>query len=104
MPKEITYGELSSFLLLPNGDEIPEADFDPLKKEGTEYEEGKWRRRGVQVSWLKDRHVEIGVASFDPSREMPSDGVFITMTREGLNRHIRALQRAGRAAFGQDAW
>lgn len=100
MPKEITYAEDATFLLMPNGDEISEHDFDPAKAE--EFEGGKWRRRGVQVGWMRDRHVEIGAASFDPSREMPKDGVFMTLNRDGVNRLIRSLRKARDSAFGRD--
>lgn len=99
MPKEITYSNESSFLKMPNGDEIPEGDVESER----DYPDGKWRRRGIHVGWLKDRNVEIGAASFDPSREMPADGVFMSLDRDGINRLIRSLRKARDAAFGKDA-
>lgn len=100
MPKELTYSNHSSFLLMPDGNEIPEGDATE-----EQLRESKYYRRGVQVGWVKGLgNVEIGAASFDPSREMPTDGVFMSLDRDGLNRLIRSLQKAGRESFGTDAW
>ena len=49
------------------------------------------------------RFVEVGVASFDPAREQPSDGVFMSLDRDGINRLVRSLRKARDAAFGSDA-
>jgi hypothetical protein len=100
MPKEITYGDSPTFLAMPDGNEISERDVDPANPP----EGGKWRRRGVHVGWVRDRQVEVGIAAFDPAKEQPNDGIFLTLDRNGLNRLIRSLQKAGRSAFGTDAW
>lgn len=100
MPKEITYSDDPTFLAMPDGNEYPEGSPEAAEAEGQPG--AKYRRRGVQVGWTK-QHVEVGVASFDPSREMPSDGVFVSLDREGINRHIRNLRKARDAAFGADA-
>lgn len=101
MPKEITYSDRPPFLLLPDGNEVPSDDAEP----GKDYSEAKWLRRGVQVTWVKGgKSIEIGAASFDPSRERPNEGTFISLDRDGLRRHIRNLQKAGREAFGTDPW
>lgn len=97
MPKEITYSDTPAYLKMPDGNEHPEGH-EPKDTDG-----GKYFRRGVHVGWAKDRHVEIGVAQFDPSRETPSDGVFTTLDRDGINRLIRSLRKARDAAFGADA-
>ena len=102
MPKEITYGTLPDFLLMPDGNEITESEVT-----AEQLQDGKWRRRGVHVGWVKsgkDTEVEVGVASFDPSREMPQDATFTLLDRKGLNRLIRSLQKAGQETFGTDAW
>ena len=100
MPKEITYTDAPAFLAMPDGNEFPEGspEADRAVNHG-----GKWRRRGAHVGWVKGRSVEIGVASFDPSREMPNDGVFMSLDRDGINRLIRTLRKARDAAYGSDA-
>lgn len=99
MPKEITYTSDGPFLAMPDGNEYPSGgEANQLAETG-----GKWYQRGVHVGWTKGRFVEIGAARFDPSRELPSDGVFMTLDRDGVNRLIRSLRKARDAAYGSDA-
>lgn len=102
MPKELIYSSDRAFLRMPNGNEYPEGSAEAESAIDAE-SGGKWRQRGIKVGWMKDRSVEIGAASFDPSREMPSDGVFMALDRDGCNRLIRTLRKARDAAFGSDA-
>jgi hypothetical protein len=96
MPKEITYSDQTAFVVNDRGDEIPAGDQPPGSG-------AKFYQRGVQVGWARAKFVEVGVARFDVSREMPSEGVFTSLDREGINRLIRSLRRARDAAFGSDA-
>ena len=98
MPKEITYSDSPAFLAMPDGNEYAENSREAEKADG-----GKGRRRGVHVGWVKGRYVEIGIASFDPSRELANDGVFTSLDLEGLNRLIRSLRKARDQAYGSDA-
>lgn len=100
MPKEITYTSDGPFLAMPDGNEFPESS--PEAARGAN-EGGKWYQRGVHVGWTKGRYVEVGVATFDPSREMPTGGVFMSLDRDGCNRLIRSLRKARDAAYGSDA-
>lgn len=97
MPKELTYTDAPAFLLMPDGNEYPEGH-EPSEASG-----GKYFRRGVQVGWTRHQIVEIGVAQFDPSRELPTKGVFMSLDRAGINRLIRTLRKARDAAYGSDA-
>lgn len=105
MPKKITYSDDSpEFLKYPDGNEVPhQEDSGTYPAEG--FEKAKWRRRGVHVGWMKDKqYVEIGVAQFDSSREMPAqEGVFMMLDRPAVNRLIRVLQEARNSSFGKDA-
>lgn len=104
MPKLITYsGESPAYLLMPDGNEFPEGSIEANAVQNNPDEGAKWRRRGVHVGWTKTRSVEIGVASFDPSREMPSEGVFMQLDRSACNDLIQALRKARDSAFGRDA-
>ena len=96
MPKEVIYSSDGAYMLATDGNEYPEVGIP----EGTV---GQYRQRGVHVGWTRKRHVEVGVASFDVSREMPSDGVFLALDRDGINRLIRSLRKARDAAYGSDA-
>lgn len=104
MPKKITYSDDSpAFLKYPDGSEVP-ADLGEGNYPAEGFDEAKWRRRGVHVGWMKDKmYVEIGVASFDPSKEMPRDGMFMMLDRPAVNRLIRTLQEARNSSFGKDA-
>jgi hypothetical protein len=109
MPKLITYsGESPAYLRDKDGNEYNENSRELeeyLRTDSTDnpHAEDKWRRRGVHVGWVKQKYVEIGVASFDPSREMPADGLFMPLDREAINNLIHALRRARDSAFGKDA-
>lgn len=100
MPKEITYTDAPAYLAMPDGSEYSEGS---AEAEAAANSGGKWQRRGVHVGWVKDRHVEVGVAQFDPSRERASEGVFLSLDRAGINRLIRSLRKARDAAYGSDA-
>jgi hypothetical protein len=104
MPKKITYSDDSPiFLKYPDGSEVPES-LGQANYPAEGFDEAKWTRRGVQVGWMKNKqYVEIGVASFDPSRDQPAEGVFMTLDRNATNRLIRALQEARNSSFGKDA-
>lgn len=67
----------------------------------------------VQVGWERDKHVQVGVCGpveFSFSTPLPEgvtvaptyDGLWVTMTRQGINDLIRHLRRARDAAFGRD--
>ena len=102
MPKEVIYDSGGPYLLTKDGNEL-DKNSPGVEAALKADPDAKWRQRGVHAGWLKDCHVEIGVASFDPSREMPRDGVFTGLDRAGVNRLIRALRKARDAAFGSDA-
>lgn len=99
MPKELIYGD-EPYLKMPDGNEYAEYSVEAgeHKDQG-----GKWMQRGVHVGWTRGRFVEVGAAAFDPSRQMPNDGVFMTLDRDGINRLIRALRKARDQAYGADA-
>lgn len=102
MPKEITYSTADdAFVRTPDGNEYRAGSDE--SKEAEKVEGAKYFQRGVHVGWMKERQVELGVASFDISREMPSDGVFVTLDRYAINRLIRSLRKARDAAYGSDA-
>lgn len=96
MPKEIVYDATGVFMQAADGNEYRDGSEPPGAI-------GQYRRRGVHVGWTRNQHAEVGVASFDISREMPEDGVSVSLDRDGINRLIRALRRARDAAFGADA-
>lgn len=99
MAKVMTFSDESpAFLRMPDGNEYY-AD-EAVKHEG---QEGKWLRRGVSISWVKDGHLEIGMGTFDTSKEQPVEGTWITLDRTSANRLIRVLRNGRDAAFGQDA-
>jgi hypothetical protein len=100
MPREITYGEQPAFLAMADGNEYPAGSVEAKKFEGTGA--GKYRRRGVEVSWVNGGVVEVGVAAFDPAKERPNGGVFTTLDRDGINKMIRTLRIARDAAYGKD--
>lgn len=105
MPKVITYSENEkAFLKMQDGNEYSEGSEEALEwGRADQGQGGKWLRRAVDVRWVKGGHLEIGVAALDPSREMPVEGVFITLDREASNRIIRALRDGRDGAFGKDA-
>lgn len=100
MPKEITYTNDPAFLLVGQN-EYSEGSDEANKYIGTG--EGKWLQRGIHIGWVKGKSVEIGAASFDPSHERPSDGVFMSLDRDGINRLIKSLRKARDQAYGADA-
>lgn len=103
MPKEITYTSDGAYLAMPDGNEYPEGSPES-ERAITKEAGGKWFQRGIHVGWVKGRFVEIGAASFDPSRELPTNGVFMSLDRDGINRLIRSLRKARDQAYGADAW
>lgn len=102
MPKVITYSDAPAFLQMPDGNEYSEGSEEANNIRKQEEQGAKWRRRGVQVGWVKGRSVELGVALFDPSREQPSDGIFISLDRDGIQRLIRSLRDGRDAVYGKD--
>lgn len=66
----------------------------------------------VKVGWEKDKHVQVGVGGptdFTFTTPLPEgvkadtyNGLWVTMTRQGINDLIRHLRRARDAAFGRD--
>lgn len=67
----------------------------------------------VKVGWERDKHVQVGVGGpveFTFTTPLPEgvtvaptyDGLWVTMTRQGINDLIRHLRRARDAAFGAD--
>lgn len=68
----------------------------------------------VKVGWERDKHVQVGVGGpteftfIEPLPEgvtagvTPHNGLWVTMTRQGINDLIRHLRRARDAAFGRD--
>lgn len=102
MPKQLIYSaDAPPFLRTPDGYEYPTNG--PQAAEHQHDEGAKFYQRGVHVGWMRDRHVEVGVAMFDPSREMPSEGTFLLLDRAACNRLITALRKARDSAYGRDA-
>lgn len=66
----------------------------------------------VKVGWERDKHVQVGVGGpvdFTFTTPLPDgvqadvyNGLWVTMTRQGINDLIRHLRRARDAAFGRD--
>ena len=66
----------------------------------------------VKVGWERDKHVQVGVGGpvdFTFTTPLPEgvtadvhNGLWVTMTRQGINDLIRHLRRARDAAFGAD--
>lgn len=108
MPKEITYSNSDPvFLKTADGHEYAEGSPEATQAVKDQYSQPgpgpKWRQRGVHVGWTRGNFVEVGVASFDVSKEQPADGAFIHLDRDAINRVIRSLRKARDAAYGADA-
>lgn len=66
----------------------------------------------VKVGWERDKHVQVGVGGpvdFIFTTPLPEgvtadvhNGLWVTMTRQGINDLIRHLRRARDAAYGRD--
>lgn len=62
--------------------------------------------RELQVRWNRNGWVELATVDVDPALgdPKPESGIYMSVDRAGLNKLIRNLQRAGKQAFGEDAW
>ena len=62
--------------------------------------------REIQVRWNRNRWVELATVNVDPALgdPKPGTGIYMSLDREGLNKLISDLKRAGRQAFGEDQW
>lgn len=62
-------------------------------------------RRGVQVTWDRERYVQIGVGPFNCSTLEPHDTAhYVTLDYLALRKLIRDLQKVGRQMYGPDPW
>lgn len=67
----------------------------------------------VEVGWAHEKYVQIATTNTNstlrleegdtPDTAEPFYGWHVTLSREGINRTIRALRQARDAAFGADA-
>ena len=62
----------------------------------------------VEVQWVKDQYVQVGVAFLPPPsdptvKSVEWDGKYTTLDRAEVNRLIRILRKARDQAFGADA-
>lgn len=98
MPKQIIYSDTPAYVRDDEGNETP------VNREGSTDGPlpGPVLQRGVHVGWSRDQYVEVGVAEFTPSTEGHTDGMFLSLSRQGVNDLIKALRRGRDAAFGRD--
>lgn len=96
MPKEITYSDNPAFMLQDDGSELPASEQPPGTGQAV-------LQRGVHVGWNRNKHVEVGVATFEISTESMHGGQFVSLDRDGCNRLIHSVRKARDAAFGKDA-
>ena len=102
MPRVMTHSETSPlYLLMPDGNQI--GDFSRVSAQELIEEGGEWRRRGVDLRWMKNGDVQIGVGAFNPSTEVNLEVQYMDLDRAAINRIIRALRDARDQAFGKDA-
>lgn len=67
----------------------------------------------VEIGWEQDRYAQVATTNVHstlrledddtPENSEPFKGWHVTLSREGINRTIRALRKARDAAFGADA-
>lgn len=104
MPKLMIYSnESPTYLLMPDGNEYNENSVEANALRNDPDAGAKWMRRAIKLGWVKGGYAEIGMAAFDPSREMAVDGIFMTYDRAGLNDLINGLRKMRDSAFGKDA-
>ena len=100
MPKINVKSDSASpaYLSFPDGNEYTGEDAESRQQQG-----GKWCQRVTTISWVKEGHLEIGVAEVDTSTGGVIKGTFMTLDRVAANRLIRGVQQGRNAVFGKDA-